>query len=184
MRLRGSLRSWFISIRPATPALIIKSRLGFYERKPRSDLPVCRSDPKSATGQAEWMTVYNEMNGHLDSLPADALKKSLIAKQSRAKSHGNYGLTVAVIFSSPTWRSAMSNTQANFRIFQMSVALPSRFTTSEIYRQKIVEQLAENPANVWLTDREICDGFSFNGDPIDPLVHELIKRSLVIEPRD
>ncbi|MEM7453080.1 MAG: hypothetical protein AAF456_01880 [Planctomycetota bacterium] len=58
------------------------------------------------------------------------------------------------------------------------------FYNVEMYRSRIAAALSEDPANAWLSSHEICDGVSESGCALDPLVHDLILRSKVIEPRD
>ena len=55
------------------------------------------------------------------------------------------------------------------------------FYNVEVYRQAVLDSIAENTSLVWVTSEEICEGKTKLGVPFDPTLKYLIKRSAVIQ---
>lgn len=68
--------------------------------------------------------------------------------------------------------------------------IPGRFDKShvlvsfykvEVYRKEVVEALANDHHNFWVTSEEICNGKTHCGRRFDPMVPYLVNRSSVIQ---
>lgn len=55
------------------------------------------------------------------------------------------------------------------------------FYNVEIVRSSVLDKLANDPKNVWVTSGEICSGISQSGFPMDPYLTAIIRERGVIQ---
>lgn len=67
-------------------------------------------------------------------------------------------------------------------IDQSQVHVAVAFYSVQIYRNRVIRQLDENPRYQWVSAAEICAGYTERGETIDPQVVKWINRWRVVEP--